>query len=82
MNDDPLYLAAIKAANTEDKTWKPYMFERVHNGLIAHGCSTTQFVRGYRKGETKYLTKENPLTVVVTFSMVDDIKLSIGCENE
>ena len=56
---------AIKLANTAEG-WRPYYFERVHNGMLIKGCQTAEIKKGPRKGQLKYLTKENPLTIVVS----------------
>lgn len=64
---------AIELAQTKEG-WKPYYFEAVHNGLIIKGCQTTTFKRGLRKGQTKFLTKENPLTIVVSRSELERFK--------
>lgn len=63
--------AAIKAANTDDLTWRPYYYASMKNGILVRGCSTTKYVRGPRKGEIKFLLKQNSITVVLTREMIE-----------
>ena len=57
-------LAIEKAGNIPG--WKPYLYDSTKQGLRVTGCLTTEFSRGPRKGETKYLTSEKRISVILT----------------
>lgn len=46
--------------------WKPYYYQSMDSGLMVKGCATTIFKRGPRKGQTKFLTKENSKTILIS----------------
>jgi hypothetical protein len=70
----PMDLAAIEAAQPVPDSWRPYLYDRLDNGILIKGCETTVCDRGVRKGEIKYLIEKSNKTVVITKEVLSEFK--------